>query len=113
MIIHFDTMEESAHQQFKGGEGTFCNKVFHDQHNKILNGRLTPGSSIGLHTHQGNSEIIFILSGTGTVLYDGAYETVSAGNCHYCPPGHSHSLINDTQEDLTFCAVVPEHASLA
>lgn len=109
MLIHFDTMEESAHQSFKGGEGTFCNKVFQDENNKIMNGRLAPGSSIGLHTHQGNSEIIFILSGKGKVLYDGEYELLSAGSCHYCPMGHSHSLINDSDEDLVFCAVVPEH----
>ena len=113
MLIHFDAMEESAHQQFKGGEGTFFNKVFQDENNKIMSGRLAPGSSIGLHTHEGNSEIIFILSGRGKVLYDGEYESLSAGSCHYCPAGHTHSLINDSQEDLTFCAVVPEHDSLA
>lgn len=109
MIIPFDTMEEKAHQSFKGGEGTFFNKVVQDEHNKILNGRLAPGSSIGLHTHEGNSEIIFILSGKGKALYDGAYEPVHAGVCHYCPMGHSHSLINDGDEDLIFCAVVPQH----
>ena len=110
MLIRFDAMAENAHQHFKGGEGTFINKVFQDGDNKILAGRLTPGSSIGLHTHQGNSEIIFILSGTGKVLYDGEYEPLSAGSCHYCPQGHSHSLINDGTEDLVICAVVPEHA---
>lgn len=111
MLINFKDMEETAHEHFKGGEGTFINKVFHDSDNKILTGRLTPGSSIGLHTHQGNSEIIFILSGNGKVLYDGAYESVSAGSCHYCPQGHSHSLINDGTEDLVICAVVPEHGA--
>lgn len=109
MIIHFDTMTENVHQHFKGGEGTFINKVYQDEHNKILAGRLTPGSSIGLHTHEGNSEIIFIVSGAGKVLYDGTYESVSAGSCHYCPPGHTHSLINDGQEDLVIRAVVPQH----
>lgn len=109
MLIHFDAMEETAHQHFKGGEGTFFNKVFQDENNKIMNGRLAPGSSIGLHTHEGNSEIIFILSGKGKVLHDGAYEPLSAGSCHYCPMGHSHSLINDGDEDLVICAVVPQH----
>lgn len=111
MIIPFDTIQPTPHDQFKGGEGQFINQVFHDQNNKVLLGRLTPGSSIGLHTHEGNSEIIYILSGTGKALYDGQYETVSAGCCHYCPQGHSHSLINDSGEDLTFFAVVPEHGA--
>ena len=107
MLINFKAMEETAHEHFKGGEGTFINKVFHDSDNKIITGRLTPGSSIGLHTHQGNSEIIFILSGTGKVLYDGGEEPLAPGDCHYCPEGHAHSLINNGTEDLNFFAVIP------
>lgn len=41
------------------------------------------------------------------MLYDGAYEDVEAGVCHYCPKGHSHSLINNSDADLVFFAVVP------
>ena len=40
--------------------------------------------------------------------FDSMEETVTAGQCHYCPKGHAHSLINDGPEDLTFFAVVPE-----
>ena len=29
------------------------------------------------------------------------------GDCHYCPKGHTHSLINNSDEDLVFFAVVP------
>ncbi len=36
------------------------------------------------------------------------YETVTAGGCHYCPKGHSHSLVNNGTEDVVFFAVVPE-----
>ena len=53
------------------------------------------------------SENIPFLSGKGTVLYDGEKLAVEAGQCHYCPKGHSHSLINDSDEDLVFFAVVP------
>ena len=76
--------------------------------NRILHGVLESGASIGLHTHETNSEIIYFLSGRGKVLYDGKYETVEQGMCHYCPKGHSHSLINDSESDLVFFAVVPE-----
>ena len=72
-------------------------------------GTLEPGASIGLHTHETNSEIIYILRGKGKVLFEGEYELVSAGLCHYCPQGCSHSLINDSDDNLTFFAVVPEH----
>ena len=67
-----------------------------------MRGRLVPGASIGLHTHETSSEIIYIFQGSGKVLYDGEYEPVRTGTCHYCPKGHAHSLINDGNEDLTF-----------
>ena len=72
-----------------------------------IGGKLIPGASIGLHTHETDCEIIYILSGKGKVLYGGEYEIVSTGDCHYCPNGHSHSLINDSENDLIFFAIVP------
>lgn len=109
MIIDFNKIEEKAISNFKGGEKEFNAKMNVDENNKIISGRLQPGASIGLHTHETNSEIIFFLSGTGKVIYDGEEEKVAAGLCHYCPQGHSHTLINDSDADLTFCAVIPEH----
>lgn len=43
-----------------------------------------------------------------SVLYNGEYEEVRQGLCHYCPKGHTHSLLNDSNDDLIFFAVVPE-----
>ncbi len=78
-----------------------------DENGKIFRARLEPGSTIGLHTHETSSEIIYILSGTGKVLYNGEYIPLKAGDCHYCPKGHAHSLMNDSGENLEFFAVVP------
>ena len=68
----------------------------------------TKGATIGRHTHEEDSEIIFILSGPGSVLDDDELLPLEAGQCHYCPQGHSHSLINDSTEELVFFAVVPK-----
>ncbi len=111
MLIPFDQMEETVFTQFKGGEGELRSHLHMDEYNKIMRGRLTPGSSIGMHTHDTSSEIIYILSGTGKVLCDGAEEPLNPGVCHYCPKGHAHSLINDSKDDLVFFAVVPEHGA--
>ena len=107
MLIEFDKMEEQTIPHFQGGEGAFLTKMRVDELGKILRGRLEPGSTIGMHTHDASSEIIYILAGKGKVLYDGEYEPLSAGSCHYCPKGHSHSLINDSDGMLEFFAVVP------
>lgn len=109
MKIEFAKMEEKLLPNFKGGEKNLGMRMFDDDACKIMRGRLEPGASIGLHTHEGNSEIIYILEGTGKVEYDGGVETLAAGDCHYCPEHHTHRLINDSSEDLNFFAVVPQH----
>lgn len=107
MLIAFANMEEQTIPGFLGGDGVFHPRMHVDENGKIMRARLEPGSSIGLHTHETSSEMIFILSGTGKVLYDGNYEPLGPGDCHYCPKGHAHSLINDSEKDLEFFAVVP------
>lgn len=108
MIIDFKNTEATVIPNFKGGEKYISAKMNFDGMNRILHGVLISGATIGLHTHETNSEIIYILKGKGKVLYDGEYEAVEEGMCHYCPKGHTHSLINDSEADLEFFAVVPE-----
>lgn len=108
MKINFNTMEENRIPQFKGGEGDTIARMHVDELGKIMYGRLEVGSSIGYHKHETNSEIIYILHGNGKCLYDEGEEILEAGDCHYCPKGHSHSLINNSEKDLVFFAVVPE-----
>lgn len=111
MLIDFKTLKENHLPNFKGGEGELVNYAFQDELCKIMYGKLEPGSTIGYHTHETNSEMIFILSGTADILYEDTTETVTAGQCHYCPMGRSHSMRNFGEEDLIFYAVVPEQLS--
>lgn len=108
MIIDFHSMEETVMPNFLGGEGALRAKMFSDERNRILHGVLEPGCSIGYHTHETSSEIIYILSGTGKVKVEDGEEPVKAGECHYCPKGRSHSLVNNSGSDLEFFAVVPQ-----
>ncbi|MDD3338510.1 MAG: cupin domain-containing protein [Lachnospiraceae bacterium] len=108
MILNYNEMQEEKFPNFKGGEKEYASKMFFDGTNRIMLGRLIPGASIGVHTHETNSEVMYFLEGTGKVLMDGEYEKVEAGVAHYCPKGHTHSLINDSDADLVFFAVVPE-----
>lgn len=111
MKINFDEIKETVIPQFRGGEKNTRAKMFTDENNKIMQGSLEPGASIGMHTHDTSSEIIYILSGNAEILFDNVKESLSAGECHYCPKGHSHSLINAGNKDLVFFAAVPEHSS--
>lgn len=112
MLIEFDKMEPQIIPHMRGGEKEVRARMYTDPQNKIMRGRLIPGASIGMHTHETSSEIIYILSGKGKILYDGGCEPLEPGSCHYCPKGHAHSLINDQEEgNLEFFAVVPEHGA--
>ena len=109
MILDFDQIERKTLPEFKGGEGLFLSDMYSDRLGKIMRGHLAPGCSIGLHTHEGNSEIIYLIEGEGVVIYDGERERLLPGQAHYCPMGHSHSLRNESDRDLTFIGIVPEH----
>ena len=108
MLIDYSSIEEQALPHFKDGEKEFHAKMFFDGQNRIMKGRLEPGASIGLHTHDTSSEIMFFTKGEGHVIYDGEKIALKAGDVHYCPKGHSHTLINDSEGDLEFSAVVPQ-----
>lgn len=109
MKLHFDEMEETRIEGFYGGEGGLNARMFvDDRGNRILKGSLSPGSSIGLHKHEGSLETVFILSGTGKAVCDDVVEELGPGDCHYCPEGGMHGLVNNGDADLVFYAVVPK-----
>lgn len=108
MLIDFSKMEETVLQNFYGGKQEMIANMHIDAHNRILRGRLAPGASIGMHAHETSSEIIYILQGSGKALCDDSAEPLAPGLCHYCPKGHSHSIVNDGAEELVFFAVVPQ-----
>lgn len=108
MLINFDDIPEQDLHEFKGGTGTFFARMAPDEKgNNIILGRLEPGSGLGLHTHTGNCEIIYVIKGTGTVEYDGQTFEIHAGQCHYCPEGHEHRFMNKSNEPVEIFAVIP------
>lgn len=108
MLIDFEQLDETEIKNFYGGTQSTYARMFADESNRIMRGRLAPGASIGPHTHETGSEIIFILSGTGKAFCGGATEALTPGMCHYCPKGHTHNLTADGAEALVFFAVVPQ-----
>ena len=110
MKICFDDIPATTLHGFKGGEGALIANMQDDGQNRILRGRLDPGSTIGLHTHDTSAEIIFITAGHGRAVCDGVAEELVAGDCHYCPRGSAHTLLCTGQEPLCFLAVVPQQA---
>lgn len=104
------------HENFKGGTGItelqnfvspeelgtkkvrmFCKMV------------LEPGSSIGLHAHEGEDEILYVLKGVGTHHEDGKDELMFPGDAAVCGRGHKHRMANWGTEILEcICAIILE-----
>ena len=108
MKLDFDQMEETVLPNFKGGDKEISARMFFDGSVRIMRARLVPGASIGVHTHEDSSEVMYFLKGTATVICDGATELYSPGTCHYCPKGHTHTVRNDGEEALEMLGIVPQ-----
>lgn len=107
-VINFDSIAEDVQTGFKGGEGDVAFRIFKDDLNKVMRVRMTPHSSVGQHSHETDSEIIMVLQGSGKIVFDGQELPIRQGQVHYCPKGHGHTIINDTDEALHLCCVVPQ-----
>ena len=107
-MLKFQEMPDTVLEHFKGGEGSAITKMFADDLNRIFIGRLQPGCSIGMHTHDTSSEVIYVLEGVGTTILDGVTEILQPGDCSYCKKGSTHTLMNKGEADLVFFAVVPQ-----
>ena len=108
MILDFHSLSPAVVPHFKGGEGETIVRKFDDPRmGAVVRITLPQGASIGLHTHSGNCEIVYVLSGSGQCIDDGAEYPISAGVCHYCPEGHTHSIRNTGGEPLELLGVLP------
>lgn len=107
MVMKFAEMDESLVNGLRGGNGTAKVKSFEDSLNKVMMLTLDKGCSVGLHKHETNSEIQYIFSGEANFTIDGKTEIVKKGEVHYCPKGHSHTVINEHDEPLVMLCILP------
>ena len=64
------------------------------------------GNSIGLHTHEGDNEIFYFLSGTGEYNDNGTIVEVGPGDTTICSDGELHGLKNTGDVPLEFIALI-------
>ena len=53
---------------------------------------LKPGCSLGFHKHEGTSETMYVLQGTGLYNYNGSTDKLQAGDVTFCPEASSMDL---------------------
>jgi quercetin dioxygenase-like cupin family protein len=66
---------------------------------------IAPGGFIREHTHSGNDEIGYVVSGKGFFRLNGVDHPVEAGSAVFIGVNHKHMWINPGPEPLTFMAL--------
>lgn len=110
MRIDFGEIEPEEKHNFKGGTGTLHIQAADDGQVRIQRVVVHPGGSLGMHVHEGNCEVVYVVSGGGKVLDGDDEYRLEPGLVTYCPEGKRHSIINDTEDDLELFAVIPTFA---
>ena len=67
---------------------------------------LAPDSSIGYHVHNGDSELYYILNGTGVYNDNGTEVPVEAGDLTIVKAGEGHALKNTGETPMDFIALI-------
>lgn len=89
-------------------DGCVVAKMLIHANNKITLSTLPAGESIDLREHQASDEMNYIISGTGCAVCDGEEKLLQPGDCHYCPKGEAHTIVNTGSNDLLLFTVIPE-----
>jgi len=100
-----ENVEAVKMSESHGGEGdclvrTLLTEEFSSSLSYIREIILEPGASIGLHEHNGDEEIYYIISGTGTMIIDEEEQCVKTGDVTLTKSGSRHGLKNDSDTPL-------------
>ena len=112
MVIRPNDMRVEKRVNMRDGKGEV--KITHLLEKDLLKGRarlfarikIPPNSSIGLHKHEGEFEIFYILSGRGLFHDNGKDVPIQAGDVCFTDSGESHSIENTSDEDLELLAAI-------
>ena len=67
---------------------------------------IPPGGGIADHTHNGEFEVYYLLSGHAAYNNNGVASTLGPGDVAYCPAGETHGVKNEGTEALVFGALI-------
>jgi len=112
MIKKAEEMKLEIREKMRGGSGNV--EILHILNMDEVKGKvrlfakitLNPGSSIGMHQHEGEEEAYYILNGIARVNDNGTEKIVKPGDVVLTGNGASHSIENAADEPLEFIAVI-------
>ena len=113
MIRKADECKVEYREHMRGGEGTVEITNFISGSAELYEkGRLfskitlKPGTGIGYHVHETDSELFYFLNGPLEYNDNGTVVTVNAGDVAICPAGTGHAVTNNTDETKELVALI-------
>lgn len=109
---HSDEMVTQQIENMRGGQGVATVKHLLNADEMLGKGRLfaqntlPPGASIGLHRHQGDIEVYYVLSGSGVYRNNDQSFPIGPGDLTQVDDQNQHSIENTGDVPLVFIALI-------
>jgi mannose-6-phosphate isomerase-like protein (cupin superfamily) len=117
MVVNVHEIVPEIAEEVRGGSGTV-------QAHKLLDlfpgsaiksvglVRLEPGASIGAHSHDGEEDFYFCISGTGIVIDNGREHAFTPGTLQITRDGETQAIRNTGETELIFLGALVEASEL-
>ena len=112
MIKRENSLPVTLREHMRGGDGTVKIRDFATKEELLGSARLfgtitlEPGCGIGVHSHEGESELFFLQSGRAVYSDNGTEREISAGDVTICRDGESHGIRNPYDETAVLVALI-------
>jgi len=112
MIKRQSGIRREAMEKARGGNGVTIFDHLLEKAEMRVNCRmftkitLEPGASIGLHQHDDEEDVYYILNGIATVNDNGETRTVYPGEVAFARSGEKHGIANDGHVPLEFVSII-------
>ncbi len=111
MIIRNVFAGERAEEQAHDGNGlvevyrAMTSSDFVCPWNFVAYAVLPPSATIGLHRHEDEEELFFVLEGEGLVTIDEEQQRVVKGDLILTPLGGTHGMINNSSQNMALLVI--------
>ena len=107
MITNVDTTVPEIAENVRGGSGTaYAHKLIDLFPGSAIKSvgivRLEPGASVGAHSHHGDEDFYYCISGTGIVVDNGVEHPFVPGTLQITRDGETQAIRNTGETELVF-----------